>query len=193
MPIDPDGLAGHNRPRLSGSLPSQIDKPKVEALAEILRPTRTDGEIAPVAAPFADRRARELAATADVIVVATDNLASRLGADRFARRVGVPLVDAGINVQLEDGRIRRVGGRANVFWPLGPCLTCIGVLTPDAVAAEVDPLGYRAQGRAEEAAVSLKAVSRNRTRVRTDRPNDELTAPAIERAFGLELCPFTVY
>lgn len=29
----------------------------------------------------------------------------------------------------------------------------MGVLTPDAIAAEVDPLGYRSQHRAEEASV----------------------------------------
>lgn len=151
--VDPDVLADHNRPRLSGSRREQLGMAKVNALAECLRPTRSEGEIISVAAPFADRRAREVAATADVLVVATDNLASRLDADRFARRVGVPLVDAGINVQLASGRLRRVGGRVNVSWPLGPCLMCMGVLSPDAVAAEVDPVGYRAQGRAEEAAV----------------------------------------
>jgi hypothetical protein len=76
-----------------------------------------------------------------------------LDADRFARRVLVPMIDTGINVQVENERVHRIGGRVTVSWPLGPCLTCMGVLTADAVGAEADPLGYRGVGRREEAAV----------------------------------------
>ncbi len=151
--IDHDVVEAHNRPRLPGSRPDHVGIRKVKAFAETVAASWPDVMVKPVPARFADRSARALAATADVIVIATDTLASRLDADRFARRVCVPLVDAGINLQVADGRIARVGGRVNVSWPLGPCEVCMGVLTPDAVAAEVDPLGYRGQGRADEASV----------------------------------------
>lgn len=152
-PIDPDVIAVHNRPRLPGSQPRQVGMPKVEALAAFLADTRPHTRVSTIAGPLASAAAREAIAHADVVVVATDNLASRLDADRLARRLLVPVVDVGVNVELRDARLRSVGGRVNVSWPLGPCLTCMGVLSPDRVAAEVDPLGYRGQERTEEAAV----------------------------------------
>lgn len=151
--IDDDRIEVHNRSRLPGSRSNHLGAFKVEALADVLRSTRSDGAIVPLIARFSESPAREWAARADVVVIATDNLASRLDADRFTRRVLVPLVDAGINVQLEGERVVRIGGRVNVSWPLGPCLTCMGVITPDSVAAEADPLGYRGRGREDAASV----------------------------------------
>jgi molybdopterin/thiamine biosynthesis adenylyltransferase len=153
-PIDDDILEAHNRPRLRGSRADQIGLPKVDALAEILRGTRSDGWVEPITSRFEAAHAREVVASADLLVVATDNLASRLDADRFGRRLLVPIVDGGINIQVEDGHLRRVGGRVNVSLPTDPCLSCMGVLSPDALARETDPLGYRGRGRTEEASVA---------------------------------------
>jgi molybdopterin/thiamine biosynthesis adenylyltransferase len=151
--IDDDVIEPHNRPRLPGARAAHDGATKVDVLAQLLSSTRTDALVEVLRSRFAEPAARAAAAEADLIVVATDTLGSRLDADRFARRLLVPLIDTGINVQLEHDRLHRIGGRVNVSWPLGPCLSCMGVLTPDAVAAEVDPLGYRGDGRGEEAAV----------------------------------------
>jgi molybdopterin/thiamine biosynthesis adenylyltransferase len=153
MPIDPDVLVEHNRPRMPGSRPNQIGLAKVDALAAFLAETRPSTKVVSIPKALSDSSAREAIAGADAVVVATDNLASRLDADQLARRLLVPLVDVGVNIELHAGRLRSVGGRVNVSWPLAACLTCMGVLSPDRVAGEVDPLGYRGQDRAEEAAV----------------------------------------
>lgn len=152
--IDDDRIEEHNRPRLRGAGIGDVGVSKPAALAEHLRRSRSDGAVRAIESRFEAAGARIAAAPADVIIVATDNLASRLDVDRFARRLLIPAVDAGVNIQLRDGRVYRVGGRVNVSWPTGPCLSCMGVLTPDAIAAEVDPLGYRGRGRAPEAAVA---------------------------------------
>jgi molybdopterin/thiamine biosynthesis adenylyltransferase len=151
--IDPDGVEPSNRPRLRGSRPIDVGMTKVDALSAVLGRMRIGGHVTALARPIQDVEARAAAADVDVIVTATDNLLSRLNVDQFARRLLIPLVDGGINIELSDSRIRRVGGRVNVSWPTGPCLTCMGVLSPDAVAAEAEPLGYRGRGSREEAAV----------------------------------------
>lgn len=152
--IDDDRVEEHNRPRLRGAGVDDVRRGKPVALAGHLRRFRPEGTIRPIESRFDAAEARVAAALADVIVVATDNLASRLDVDRYSRRLLIPAVDLGINIQLLEGRAHRVGGRVNVSWPTGPCLSCMGVLTPDAIAAEVDPLGYRGQGREPEAAVA---------------------------------------
>jgi molybdopterin-synthase adenylyltransferase len=151
--IDPDRVEETNLSRLLGAERKDIGRAKVDVLAERLRTMRDDGVIDIIAAPFSDGEARSKVAIADVVMGSTDTLGSRLDLDRFSRRLLVPYVDAGINVSLRDGRIDRIGGRVNVSWPLGPCLSCMGVLTPDALAAEAEPTGYRGTARLEEAAV----------------------------------------
>jgi molybdopterin/thiamine biosynthesis adenylyltransferase len=157
--VDPDSVEEHNRPRLRGATSASVGRPKVEALADVIRMSSPDIDIETYATPFADLGARRALASVDLVISATDNLASRLDADRFARRLLLPLIDVGINLDVRDGQLDRVGGRMCVLWPTGPCLLCMGVLTPDAVAAEADPLGYRGDDRRVEAAVaSFNAV-----------------------------------
>ena len=157
--VDPDSVEEHNRPRLRGAATTTVGRPKVAALAEVIHASSPDIAIETFAAPLADAAARRSLAGVDLMISATDNLASRLDADRFARRLLIPLIDVGINVDAHEGQLDRVGGRMCVLWPTGPCLLCMGVLSPDAVAAEADPLGYRGDNRRVEAAVaSFNAV-----------------------------------
>lgn len=151
--VDPDTVERHNRPRLRGSVPGDDGRPKVEALAELLHRTRPTGSVTALQAPVEAPGVRRILGSADLLMSGTDTLASRLVLDRLSRRCLIPLVDAGINVQLADSAIARVGGRVSVSWPEGSCLSCMQVLTPDAIAAESDPLGYRGRGRNEEASV----------------------------------------
>lgn len=152
--VDDDHVEPHNRPRLRGSRPTDIGRPKVAALAELLYASRTDGAVVPIPARLEASAARDAVASSDLVITATDNLLSRLDADRLARRLLVPLVDTGINIQVAGGRLHRIGGRVCVSYPDGPCLACMRVLDPDALATEAEPLGYRGAGREDEAAVA---------------------------------------
>jgi molybdopterin/thiamine biosynthesis adenylyltransferase len=150
--VDPDRIEESNLSRLPGARRDDLGVPKTRALEQLLQQSRTDGTVTAIVAPLADRRAREAVASADVVVGATDTLQSRLDLDRFSRRMLILYVDCGINITVSGEHVDQIGGRVNVVDPLGPCLLCMGVLQPDAIAAEAEPLGYRARGRAEEAA-----------------------------------------
>ncbi|HEY4266860.1 MAG TPA: ThiF family adenylyltransferase [Galbitalea sp.] len=152
--VDHDAIESHNRPRLRGAQGGQIGVSKPAALAQLLRASRLDGEIDVVERKFESPEARQALATVDFIVCATDTLTSRLQVDRFARRLLIPLVDAGINLQVAIDRLERIGGRVCILWPTEACLLCMGIFSPDDVAAEADPLGYRGGARDEEAAVA---------------------------------------
>lgn len=151
--VDPDTIEDHNRPRLRG-VPLAARGAKVDVLAALLRASRANGEVVAIPHRFEEGRARRAVADVELILCATDSLTSRLNVDRFARRLQIPLIDAGINIQTEGGQLSRVGARVCILWPDGPCLLCMGVFGPDDVAAEADPIGYRGQGTREEAAVA---------------------------------------
>lgn len=152
--VDPDIVETHNRPRLRGSVPTDVGRPKVDALAELLHRMRPGGYIEVLQVPVEDDRAQRKLRNADLLLSGTDTLASRLVLDRLSRRCLVPLVDAGINIQVSETAVARVGGRVSVSWPGGPCLSCMQVLTPDGIAAESDPVGYRGRGRDDAASVT---------------------------------------
>lgn len=151
--VDPDTVESHNRARLRGSVPGDDGRPKAEALAELLHRTRRTDSVSALHAPVEHPDVQRILGSTDLLMSGTDTLSSRLVLDRLSRRCLIPLVDAGINIQLAASAIVRVGGRVSVSWPDGSCLSCMHVLTPDAIAAESDPLGYRGRGRNEEASV----------------------------------------
>jgi molybdopterin/thiamine biosynthesis adenylyltransferase len=158
--IDPDTIEAHNRPRLRGSVPSDDGASKAGTLAGFLAKSRPDADAVAVVAPIESAAARSAIADIDIAVCATDTLRSRLEVDRLFRSLLVPVIDVGINLEVDQGHLRRVGGRMSTLWPTGPCLLCMGVFGPDDVAREADPLGYRndGDGRAEAAIASFNAV-----------------------------------
>lgn len=137
--FDPDLLEESNLSRVVGSDPSQVGTPKVEvamALRNRTAPDLTgDGVRGDVTCSEVAQRLTE----ANVVFCCSDNLSSRLVANRIAHQYYVPLIDLGLDVQLEEGdsdQVRAVGGRVMLVHPDGPCLGCLGVLQADALARE---------------------------------------------------------
>lgn len=73
--IDPDTVEEHNRPRLRGSTPADVGRPKVAALSDLLRRMRP-GNITTVL-PLDSDGARASVCASDLIVCGTDTLVSR--------------------------------------------------------------------------------------------------------------------
>lgn len=77
---------------------------------------------------------------ADIIVCCTDTVASRMVLNRIAFQYLRPLVDCGIDIRVTSTGRAKVLGRVTTVTPDGACLSCLGVVDPDAVADELaDP------------------------------------------------------
>jgi molybdopterin/thiamine biosynthesis adenylyltransferase len=92
----------------------------------------------------------------DLVMVATDNLLSRTVVNRLMAQYLIPLIDAGIDIDVAHEQIRAIGGRVTRVVPGGLCLTCVGILDPGRVATEVNRT-YLAQVEAPSV-VSLNGV-----------------------------------
>jgi len=72
----------------------------------------------------------------DWIVVATDNHFSRYHAQKTALKLGVPLISAGVNITVEEGKTSDWSGELIVARSGdGLCLNCLGRINPTLVAA----------------------------------------------------------
>jgi molybdopterin/thiamine biosynthesis adenylyltransferase len=86
----------------------------------------------------------EVAATlkaCDVVFSCTDTMVSRMVLTRFPKQFFVPLIDVGVNIQIRDGKLDRIGGRVMVLGPDDPCLDCLEYLNHEVLTQELAELG----------------------------------------------------
>jgi len=165
--IDPDVVEASNLSRLIGATGADARerRSKVAVLAAAARTRFADVEIEEVAGDVYDLSAAWRLRLADVVFCCTDTMVSRMVLSRLPAQYYVPLIDLGINIQVEDGRVRRIGGRVMVLLPDDPCLDCLGYLDHATLERELAEAGLVARtpyvtglDRPEPAVVSYNAV-----------------------------------
>lgn len=137
--VDDDLVEQSNLSRLVGAANTDIAQAKVmvaERLAQSINPGLAGTSIQESVLHLdVAMRLRD----ADVLFACTDNLRSRVLLNRLARQYLIPLVDVGVDIQPDVDSpevIRAIGGRVMVIYPDGPCLACLGILNPEALAME---------------------------------------------------------
>ena len=143
--VDDDVVEESNRSRIVGSRPEDSVKrrSKVEVMERLGHEINPSIKTRTIKDSVNNINATLALRDADVIFCCTDNLSSRLVLNRFASQYFIPVIDMGIDIQAkEEGKIRTAGGRVTVLLPDLPCLSCMGLLNPQALAAETSDQGY---------------------------------------------------
>lgn len=136
--VDHDRVESTNLNRLVFATAADVGKPKAStAVARGLAILPGSVDEAVVADVTTEAGCRPLVGC-DVIVSATDNLLSRTLVNRLMAQYVIPIVDLGIDIDTEEGRIRAIGGRVTRAVPGEPCMTCVGILDPARVATELN-------------------------------------------------------
>lgn len=136
--IDPDIVEITNLNRIVGAYYSDAleSRLKVEVVGGHLRRINPDAVVEAYAVGIEDESVLPVLMRSDWIVVATDNHFSRYHAQRIALQLGVPLIAAGVNITVEEGRIADWSGEVIVTRSGdGLCLNCLGRINPTLVAA----------------------------------------------------------
>jgi molybdopterin/thiamine biosynthesis adenylyltransferase len=159
--VDDDYVEESNRSRMVGSRPKDSIKRRMKV--EVME--RLGREINPNIKIYALKDSVNNLSTAlklrdvDVIFCCTDNLSSRLVLNRLAFQYLIPLIDLGISIEcLEEGEIRTAGGHVLIILPDGPCLSCMGILTPEALQRETDQGYISGQTIPDPSVISLNGV-----------------------------------
>jgi hypothetical protein len=72
----------------------------------------------------------------DLLIGCVDTFGERRDLEVLARRFGIPYIDIGMDIHQVVGQAPQIGGQVLLSMPGGPCLTCLGFLTEERLAAE---------------------------------------------------------
>lgn len=138
---DGDRIDETNLNRLVGGTADDVEKQrlKVDIAKRVITSVLPSASIQTHAGRWQERPV--LFRSADVIVGCVDSFAERRELEILARRFEMVYVDIGMDVHDVPGEPKRMVGQVILSMPGGPCMTCLGFLTPERLAAEAAQYG----------------------------------------------------
>ncbi len=157
--IDPDLVETANLNRLHGARQADADRgrTKVDVLTSAIAEAGLGIAVRGFARYADDPDCADVLHSADVVFGCTDDHAGRLSLNRLAYFYGIPVIDMGLTIQLDDKklarpRLRDLTGRVTVLMPGSTCIACRGITDPNAARDELlsrDQPGQYARLKAE--------------------------------------------
>lgn len=132
--VDRDRVSASNLNRLIGAVPADADseRRKVSVARDMILAIAPGAEVRTVADVFASDEGFEALKTADVVMGAVDNDASRLILNEFCQAYSIPYIDAASDVYVEGSNVE-FGGRVVASQDGGGCLHCLDLLDQEAI------------------------------------------------------------
>jgi hypothetical protein len=163
--IDPDVYQDSNRHRLVSGFRADLGRPKVDIFHRLVRKIGLGGQVRRVRAAVPDRDAVEALRHCDVIVGCVDTLFARSDLQELASRYLIPYIDIGAAIRVVPDAASSaprivVAGNIFTFIPGSFCLWCIGMLSPQKIAAEQNgpTRGYFEKNTQEAQVVSFNGL-----------------------------------
>lgn len=126
--VDKDTIDETNLPRVYGSRPDDVGRPKANVLCDHIR-SFSDSQVRSVHGDVADAAAKDALLESDVMFSCTDNFTSRSIINEISGRYYIPLIDVGCRIVLDsDKSIRQAVAKTQVVTPVSSCLWCNGTL-----------------------------------------------------------------
>lgn len=124
--IDLDVLEDSNVPRVHGSTLGEVDRPKVDVLADHIGGLGLGTRVTAVRGNVLDKTTMQRLLHADVVFGCTDDHAGRGRLSRLPNRMTNLLVDIAALIDAPDGAVLNVLARMTTVQPGGACLYCTG-------------------------------------------------------------------
>lgn len=153
--IDPDVLTRTNITRVWNSTMYDEGVAKVVIVDRTANSIGIGTEVTAIQDTIASQEAARALRHCDVVFGCTDDNVGRLVLSRLAYIYLVPVVDMGIRIDTDDGRVIGIDGRITYMAPGSPCLKCQGWIDFDRLAAEELPEDERDDLVAEGYVVDL--------------------------------------
>jgi molybdopterin/thiamine biosynthesis adenylyltransferase len=163
--MDPDRIEATNLNRVVGSTPSDVGRPKVEVARNMILATNPLATVRAEIRDVLDANPALIVAGSDFAFSCTDSHASRALVCQVAYQHHVPVIDIGVAIGTDSGRISHVTGRVQMLAPGLPCLLCTGALDGDRIRIELmnsdqraaDPY-FEGDGEPQPAVISLNST-----------------------------------
>ncbi len=157
--IDPDTLSISNTTRVYGSTPADVDRPKVEVLADHLKRIAPDLQVEIVQGDITAEAVARRLLDADVVFGCTDDNAGRLRLSRLPYYFDIPVIDCGVILTSDSNDIiEGIFGRVTVLHPGTACLMCRDRIDLGRAEAEVREVAEQERLEREGYAAALPGV-----------------------------------
>lgn len=163
--IDPDIVDETNLNRTVGASPRDVGAPKTAVAAAAVQAVRPDASIEHVIGDVTSEQLVQRVASADFVFSCTDTQGSRAVVGQLAYQYLIPMVDVGVNIVVEDGGIKYMEGRAQMFAPGLGCYVCGQQLDWHVVRSDLQTEHHRQHdpyftgpGEPQPAVISLNSV-----------------------------------
>ena len=163
--IDPDAIEITNLNRVVGSNTESVGRPKVEVAANLIRVINPNAKISCHGESVVSRDLVAMLASCDCIFSCTDSHVSRAFLSEISYVYLVPVFDVGVAINIRDGEVSAVTGRAQMLAPGLPCLICSNSINGRAIREELmtpeerqaDPY-FSAGGVQQPAVISINST-----------------------------------
>ncbi len=135
--LDPDRVEETNLNRVVGATRSDIDRPKVDVAANLIRHINPESDPAGHAGNVMVSGDAQKLLSCDFIFCCTDSHGSRAVINQLAYQYVIPTVDLGVRIQVRAGKVQSVTGRIQMLAPGLPCLLCHNLLDPEEVRQDL--------------------------------------------------------
>lgn len=123
--IDADRVEDTNLNRLIGASESDIGKPKVDVLEQMVSIiTNGEADVRTVQNDLRSPEAFETLKRVDVIFGCVDNDGARLILNQLSLSYLIHYIDCATGINLENEKLETAGGQVMIVQPEGPCLEC---------------------------------------------------------------------
>jgi len=128
--IDSQLVEDTNLNRLVGATSKDIGTPKVNVIDSWISRISAKAKVQPIHADLRNSTVFDALKMVDVIFGCVDNDGARLILNELSLAYLVPLIDCGVEIEVEGQQILQAGGRVNLVLPEGPCLACMEQIDP---------------------------------------------------------------
>ena len=136
--VDPDVLSASNVTRVYGSTAADVDRPKVDVLAEHLSRIAPDLQVNTMPSMLTAEATARAVSRADVVFGCTDDNAGRLVLSRLATYMSILVIDCGVILSSDgDGTLDGIHGRVTMLSPGSACLVCRNRIDTARAASEL--------------------------------------------------------
>jgi molybdopterin/thiamine biosynthesis adenylyltransferase len=136
--VDPDALSASNVTRVYGSTAADVDRYKVDVLADHLVRIAPDVQVHTTASMLTVEATARTVSRADVVFGCTDDNAGRLVLSRLATYMATLVIDCGVILTSNgDGTLDGIHGRVTTLAPGAACLVCRNRIDTARAASEL--------------------------------------------------------
>lgn len=136
--IDYDNVDESNLNRLSGAIPADVGKTKIEIATRSIKAIRPEAGVEAILGDVVDDSIASHIKDVDFIFLCTDSHASRAVVNQIAYQYFIPCIDMGVSIVVEAGKgVSYVTGRVQLLAPGMACLTCTNALSADEIRREM--------------------------------------------------------